>query len=344
MNKTSFYTISIAIILAGCQKPKDHVELSGNITNPNSDKITITNPDNGYKKEIAVEEDGSFSDTLKVEEGRYRFFDGNEVGTIFLKNGNSTSFTLDTNEFDETLKFKGDDAEKSNVLIAYALLQEKHLTNDLFDKNPKAFQDAFNALEKDFQDLKSSYTSIDTSYFEIDNTNFKKMKIAYTKFYEDRQALRRELAKGTPSPTFDNFENFKGGTSSLKDFRGKYVYIDVWATWCGPCKVEIPFLKELEQRFHGRNIEFISISVDDERRSGTMEKAHKAWKTMVAEKNLSGVQLFTGSGWKADFIQAYKIDGIPRFILIGPKGNIVDPDAPRPSSSRITELLEELGV
>ena len=75
-----------------------------------------------------------------------------------------------------------------------------------------------------------------------------------------------------------------------------------------------------------------------------MEKAHKAWKTMVAEKNLSGVQLFTGSGWKADFIQAYKIDGIPRFILIDAKGNIVDPDAPRPSSSRITELLEELGV
>lgn len=344
MNKTLFYTISIAIILVGCQKPKDHVELTGKITNPSSDKITITNPENGYKKEIAINEDGSFSDTLKVEEGRYRFFDGNEVGTIFLKNGNSTSFTLDTKEFDETLKFRGDDAEKSNVLIAYALLQEKHLTNDLFDKNPKAFQNAFRALEKDFQNLKSSFTSIDTSYFEIDNTNFKKMKVAYTKFYEDRQALRRELAKGTPSPTFENFENFKGGTSSLKDFRGKYVYIDVWATWCGPCKVEIPFLKELEQRFHGRNIEFISISVDDERRSGTMEKAHKAWKTMVAEKNLSGVQLFTGSGWKADFIQAYKIDGIPRFILIDPDGNIVDPDAPRPSSARITELLEELGV
>ena len=88
MNKTLFYIASIAIILSGCQKPKDHVELSGKITNPNSDKITITNPDNGYKKEIAFEEDGSFSDTLKVEEGRYRFFDGNEVGTIFLKNGN----------------------------------------------------------------------------------------------------------------------------------------------------------------------------------------------------------------------------------------------------------------
>ena len=176
-----------------------------------------------------------------------------------------------------------------------------------------------------------------------DDEGFDKMKLSYLRYYESQHALKKELA-GKPSPTFTNYENYSGGTSSLKDFRGKYVYIDVWATWCGPCKVEIPFLKELEQRFHGRNIEFISISVDDENRSGTMEKAHKAWKTMVAEKNLSGVQLFTGSGWKADFIQAYKINGIPRFILIDPKGNIVDPDAPRPSSSRITELLEELGV
>lgn len=343
MKKAIFFTIVLTVLLSGCQKPKDHVALSGKITNPNSDKITIVNQ-NGYKKEIAVSEDGLFSDTLKIEEGRYRFYDGSEVGTLFLKNGNKTSFTLDAKAFDETLKFHGDDADKSNVLIAYALLQEKYLDNDLFDKNPSEFENTFNTLEKEFQNLKSSYSKIDTSYFKDDNENFEKMRVAYSKFYEDRQALKKELAKGTPSPSFENFENYKGGKTSLKDFRGKYVYIDIWATWCGPCKVEIPFLKELEQRFHGRNIEFVSISVDDERRSGTMEKAHKAWGTMVADKNLSGVQLFTGNGWKADFIKKYKIDGIPRFILIDPKGNIVDPDAPRPSSSKITELLRELGV
>ena len=122
------------------------------------------------------------------------------------------------------------------------------------------------------------------------------------------------------------------------------MYIDVWATWCGPCKIEIPFLKELEAKFHNRNIEFISISVDDARRSGTMDKAYKAWRTMVADKNLTGTQLITGNGWDVEFIKKYKIDGIPRFILIDPKGNIIDPDAPRPSSAKLTTLLEELGV
>lgn len=344
MKKIFSPAIIVAILLASCQKPKDHVELYGKISHPNSDKITISNPDNGYKKEIAVNEDGSFSDTLKIKEGRYRFYDGLEYGRIFLKNGNTTSFTLDTNAFDETLKFKGDDADKSNVLIDYELLKEKHLNSDLFRKNITEFENAFNTLEKEFGKLKLNYRAIYPSYFEPEDRRFKKMKAAYLKFYKDRQALMKEFTKGTPSPTFENYENFEGGTTSLKNFRGKYVYIDIWATWCGPCKLEIPFLKELEERFHDRNIEFVSISVDDDRRSGTMEKAKTAWKTMVAEKNLTGVQLFTGSGLKADFIKAYKINSIPRFILIDPKGNIVDADAPRPSSAKITELLKELGI
>ena len=75
-----------------------------------------------------------------------------------------------------------------------------------------------------------------------------------------------------------------------------------------------------------------------------MEKAHNAWKTMITEKELTGVQLFTGKGWEADFIQTYKVSGIPRFILIDPNGNIVDADAPRPSSKKLIELFKELGI
>lgn len=343
MNNSYAFIFFIALLIIGCQNPKDHVELSGKIIDQNSDSIVLSNSD-GYRKVIEVSSDGTFSDTLKVEEGRYRLYDGNEYGTIFLKNGNSTSFTLDTKAFDETLKFEGDDADKSNVLIAYNLLQEKHLNKDLFDKSTDEFNNAFKNLKADYENLKADYSSIDSTYFVKEDEDFGKMKAAYTRYYENRQALKKELTKDSPSPTFKNYENFKGGTSSLKDFRGKYVYIDVWATWCGPCKIEIPFLKELEAKFHNRNIEFISISVDDARRSGTMDKAYKAWRTMVADKNLTGTQLITGNGWDVEFIKKYKIDGIPRFILIDPKGNIIDPDAPRPSSAKLTTLLEELGV
>ena len=334
------YSLSLFIVISifGCQKPKDYVELSGKITNPNSDSIVVSNRE-GFKKVIVVQNNGTFSDTLKVEEGRYNFFDGREYGRIFLKNGNSTSLTLDTKEFDETLKFKGDDADKSNFLIAYALLQEKHLDNNFNDF--EEIKTAFNNLKEDFESLKSDYSSIESTYFIEDDEGFDKMKKGYLEYFEGKYALKKEFS-GKPSPAFTNYENFKGGTSSLKDFRGKYVYIDVWATWCGPCKVEIPYLKKLEEKFHDKNIEFISISVDDARRSGTMEKAYKAWRTMVKDKNLTGTQLITGNGWDVDFIKDYKINGIPRFILIDPQGNILDPDAPRPSNPELTEIFENL--
>jgi thiol-disulfide isomerase/thioredoxin len=134
--------------------------------------------------------------------------------------------------------------------------------------------------------------------------------------------------------------NIDGSTTSLSDLKGKYVYVDVWATWCGPCKREIPFLKEVEKKYHDKNIAFVSLSVDDERRSGTMEKAEQDWRAMVIDKELSGVQIMSPNGWKSDFVTGYEISGIPRFILIGPNGNTIDASAPRPSDEALIELFD----
>ena len=129
MNKTYLYALLILIL--GCQKPKKYVQLSGEISNPTSESITVSN-NNGYKKTIAISSEGSFSDTLKLsEEGRYNFKHGSEYGNIYLKNGNKTFFKLDTEAFDESLKFNGDDADKSNVLIDFLLLREKYIDQDL---------------------------------------------------------------------------------------------------------------------------------------------------------------------------------------------------------------------
>ena len=105
---------------------------------------------------------------------------------------------------------------------------------------------------------------------------------------------------------------------------------------------EIPALQKLEKDFHGKNIQFVSISIDNERTAGTWEKAEKKWKKMVADKNLSGIQLYAGKD--IDFVTAYQINTIPRFLLIDPKGNIVDANAPRPSDLQIRDLFSELGI
>ena len=146
-----------------------------------------------------------------------------------------------------------------------------------------------------------------------------------------------KFAKGSPSPKFFNYENYKGGSNSLDDYKGKYVYLDIWATWCAPCKAEIPFLKQLEKDFHGRNIEFISISVDK-------KQAYDKWRKMVEEEELTGVQLYADNDFQSDFIQAYGINAIPRFILIDPEGNIVSANEKRPSDPGIRAYFEELGI
>jgi|SRR6218665_591669 len=146
----------------------------------------------------------------------------------------------------------------------------------------------------------------------------------------------KTLSAGTPSPKFD-YENHKGGKTALDNLKGKYVYIDVWATWCGPCRQEIPSLQKVEQEFHGKNIEFVSISID-------AKKDYDKWKKMVTDKQLGGIQLYADNDWNSQFVKDYAIDGIPRFILVGPDGNIVNADAPRPSDPQLVTLLTKLKI
>lgn len=174
------------------------------------------------------------------------------------------------------------------------------------------------------ESLKQSY-----DYF-IENTIDEKFKESYTKKYNNLKSL----AKGTPSPSFD-YENYEGGTTSLADLKGKFVYIDVWATWCSPCKKEIPYLLKVEKEFHRKNIAFVSISVDK-------KKDHEVWRKMIAEKGLAGIQLFADNDRSSKFYKDYKITGIPRFILIDTEGNIISADAPRPSNPKLVEKLNSL--
>ena len=155
--------------------------------------------------------------------------------------------------------------------------------------------------------------------------------------------MRKAFPVGSPAPTFEDYENFKGGTTSLSDLEGKFVYVDVWATWCAPCKAEIPYLKEIEADYHDKNIAFVSMSIDDDRtHGGSWEKAKSDWKAMVADKDLGGIQIYAPKGWQSDFVTGFQIKGIPRFILIDPEGNVADPSAPRPSNPELRETLNKL--
>ncbi|WCC44673.1 TlpA disulfide reductase family protein [Tenacibaculum finnmarkense] len=334
--KKIIYLMAFAIAMISCKKePNNFVTFSGKITDKNSESITLSNPQLKFKRVISVNENGEFKDTINIKDGFYRLFDGKEYATLYLKNGANINMTLDTKAFDETVSFTGEGANESNFIAETAILQEAFFKDKaLFDLPKEKFDTKVNGFVGELN-KKVTSTTLDSSFVAFQKQNITGLTNYLNKTYADKSYSATKLIKGVVSPKFVAYENYKGGTTSLDDLKGKYVYIDLWATWCNPCKQEIPFLQKVEKKYHGKKIEFVSISVDNAR-------DYEKWKKMVADKNLSGIQLYA-KGDKT-FSGAYKVNSIPRFILIDPQGNIVDANAPRPSNPKLITLFDSLKI
>lgn len=314
--------------------PKEYVTLSGKISNKKADTLNIISLDNKKIKSIIIAKDGIFKDTFSLSKGKYYLSLDKEYAPLFLRNGDDISISLDTKEFDETLAFSGIGSKESNYMIKKLLLQEKVFENinDLYSLSKDDFTKALDSTKTEFFNFLKEQKDLDTDFIQIDIDDSENFFSYLGNRYDKVQKLNELI--GTSSPTFTNYENHDGSTTSLADLRGKYVYIDVWATWCSPCIKEIPALKELEKEL-GNSMHFVSISVDK-------ADKYEIWKQMVTDEELKGVQLYADNNRESQFVKDYGIDGIPRFILIDPKGNVVKPDASRPSNPKTKELLTSL--
>lgn len=451
-----FTILLLALSLFSCKqdKEKTYSVVDGTIENNSAENVVIRGT--GFEAKIQISPEGKFSDTLHLKnDGFYQFYVGRERAEVYLEKGQNLTIGLNSDQFDETLKFSGDLASANNYLAEKYLWNEQHLDfKELFslgedefmkklDTNQKtldslyaihkissenfkktlAEEDMYSkaALIENYEEAHRYFTGVEdyqvgSDFYEpLKSINYKdtvayrnsvsyqtlldahfnrlankethenggddhtviflkrvdaslpdgyakdKIMFNYLQFglkpdknlgetYDiysksnpnpenlakltERYNQLKTLTAGNPSPTFD-YENHKGGTTSLADLKGKYVYIDVWATWCGPCIREIPALKETEKNYQGKNIHFVSISIDE-------PKDYEKWRNMVTEKSLVGFQLMADKNWESKFVKDYGILGIPRFILIDPQGNIVSADAPRPSDSKLKETLDGL--
>ena len=143
----------------------------------------------------------------------------------------------------------------------------------------------------------------------------------------------QEATKKLPAVQLKDMNGNPVNTAEL-GLKGPIV-ISFWATWCAPCKAEIPHLKALEEELSGSDIVFMSISLD---KKADLQK----WKNFVKKEALGGVQLIAENDFNSDLANTYKINSIPRFLLFDKSGNIINTQADRPSNPELKKQLKEL--
>ena len=138
------------------------------------------------------------------------------------------------------------------------------------------------------------------------------------------------LITGSKAPDFQ-LKTIDGNVISLEKLKGQVVFIDFWASWCGPCLKESPFAKKLKDHFKNQpGVAFVYISLDEDESS---------WKAMVKKQGLEGIHLYS-PGMNSQLAQAYAILEIPRYVLIDKKGNIVEANMTRPSDPATIKRIE----
>lgn len=149
--------------------------------------------------------------------------------------------------------------------------------------------------------------------------------------YVKEYLKRKATIAGSPFPAEVVLEDAEGNVVDFSSFKGKYVYIDIWASWCGPCRKEVPYLKQLEEEMKGCDVVFLSISTDSDK---------EEWKKAMVELDVHGYQLYDRGG---NICSNLNVKGIPFFLIYDKDGKLHTYGALRPSSGfHLKQYLRDL--
>ena len=207
-------------------------------------------------------------------------------------------FAAELKEFDELAAKHKTTSPKD---AAHAAFMKALLYVQVFENNSKAAE-LMKAVERDYPE---------TEFAEAAG----KYLTALAK-QERASKIRANLVVGQKFPDFSETD-LNGKPFSLAAYKGKVVLIDFWATWCGPCRVELPNVLAAYEKFHNRGFEILGISLDEDR---------KKLLDFIEAKGMKWPQYFDGKGWETKLAQDYGIQGIPATFLVDGDGTIVATD------------------
>jgi len=155
-------------------------------------------------------------------------------------------------------------------------------------------------------------------------------KYSLSPSYVDTFKKRKCSVSSVPFPSNVKLTDINNNTVDFATFKGYYVYIDLWASWCGPCVKEVPHLQALEKELQNNNVKFVSISLD---------KNECAWRNKMKALNMHGNQFLNCDNSLAE---ALNVSSIPHFVIYDKEGKLYNGNAPRPSDPSLKTLLESL--
>jgi thiol-disulfide isomerase/thioredoxin len=115
--------------------------------------------------------------------------------------------------------------------------------------------------------------------------------------------------------------------------KGNVIYIDIWATWCSPCKAQIPHSQRMHEMLKGQKVSFVYLCCSSE---------EETWKKVITQYQMKGEHILLNNEQYEYLKTKFSISGIPRYILIDKTGEIINPDAPRPDSEEILKVINRL--